>query len=103
MKLFHKGDTVYVVKEGYVDRAQPDAGEPLAVTFDHIEDGLAYVRDQFGLTWEIPAGVICGVPEGHVFAMDLGSTTEANPCLVCGCQIIVPYRGPKAESEGRDA
>jgi hypothetical protein len=47
MKLFHQGDTVYVVKEGYVDRAQPDAGESLAVTFDRIEDCLAYVIDQF--------------------------------------------------------
>jgi hypothetical protein len=49
-------------------------------------------------------GVVCGVPEGHVFAADLGSTGEPNPCLVCGCQILVPYKGPndkqQADSDG---
>jgi hypothetical protein len=100
MKLFQKGDTLYVVKDGYVDRAQPGT-EPLPVTFDRIEDGLAYVRDGSGWTWEIPAGVICGVPEGHVFAKDLGTTPEPNPCLVCGCQIIEPYRGPENAADDR--
>jgi len=54
------------------DRALPGT-EPLPGIFDRIEDGLAYARDGLGLTWEIPARVICGVSEGHVFAMDLES------------------------------
>lgn len=95
MRFFKQGDFVYVVKPGYLveERVQLDATEPLSVVFDRVEHGLAYVRDRAGLTWEIPMGVVCGVPEGHVFAADLGSTGEPNPCLVCGCQILVPYKG----------
>ena len=99
MKIFQRGDAVFVVKPGYLveERVQLDATEPLSVVFDRVEHGLACVRDHAGLTWEIPMGVVCGVPEGHVFASDLGSTGQPNPCLVCGCQILVPYRGPSGE------
>jgi hypothetical protein len=104
MKLFEQGDTVYVVRKGYLveEEAQLGGAEPLAVVFGRVEDGLAYVKDRAGLTWEIPMAAICGVPEGHVFAANQGSTGKSNPCLVCGCEIIVPYRGPKGEG-GDDA
>jgi hypothetical protein len=39
--------------------------------------------------------VVCGVPEGHVFTAHLGSTSEPNPCLASGLEIIVPYQGPR--------
>jgi hypothetical protein len=96
MRTFNRGDVVYVVKPGYLveERVQLDATEPRSVPFDRIEQGLAYVTNCAGLTWEIPASVICGVPEGHVFATDLGTTAEPNPCLVCGCEILVPYKEP---------
>ena len=101
MKLFSRGDTVYVVEERYLveESDQLNADEAFSGTFDRIERGLAYIRDRFGLTWEIPARAICGVPEGHVFAATLGSTSTPNPCLVCGCEILVPYRGLQGESE----
>jgi hypothetical protein len=54
-----------------------------------------YVTDRTGLNWEIPMSDVCGVPEGHVFSAHLGSTSEPNPCLACGVEIIVPYQGPK--------
>ena len=98
MKIFAKGDRVYVVKPGYL------AGDHVpieSVVFDRVENGLAYVTDSTGLHWEIPMSVVCGVPEGHVFAADLGTTSKPNPCLVCGCEIIVPYRGPVSEGEGK--
>jgi hypothetical protein len=91
MKIFAKGDRVYVVEPGYL------AGDHVpieSVVFDRVGDGLAYVTDSTGLHWEIPMGVVCGVPEGHVFAADLGTTSKPNPCLACGCEIIVPYWGP---------
>jgi hypothetical protein len=91
MRMFTKGDRVYVVKPDYL------AGDHVpieSVVFDRVEDGLAYITDSNGLHWEIPMSVVCGVPEGHVFAVDLGTTSKPNPCLECGCEIIVPYRGP---------
>jgi hypothetical protein len=100
MNLFVKGDRVYVVKPDYLagDHVQTDS-----VVFDRVEHGRAYVTDSAGSHWEIPRGYVCGVPEGHVYAADLGTTGEPNPCLVCGCEIIVPYRGSGNAEEDRDA
>lgn len=104
MPTFHQGDVVFVVKPGYLveERAQLDPKEPLSVVFDRVEHGFAYVRDRAGLTWEIPMSVVCGVPEGHVFVADLGTTSEPNPCLVCRCEIIVPCRGPVRDGESEE-
>ena len=95
LKTFKRGDMVYVVKPGYLveEQVQLDGQEPLSVAFDRVEHGLAYVTGRAGLNWEIPMSVLCGVPEGHVFAAHLGSTSEPNPCLACGLEIIVPYQG----------
>jgi hypothetical protein len=90
MKLFAKGDRVYFVKPGCLAGAQAPIER---VVFDREEDGLAYVTDSAGSHWDIPMGFICGVPEGHVFAADLGTTSTPNPCLVCGWEVIVSYRG----------
>lgn len=92
MKLFAKGDRVYFVKPGCLDGAQVPIEN---FVFDREEDfGVAFVTNSAGLQWDVPSGFICGVPEGHVFAADLGTTSTPNPCLVCGWEVIVPYRGP---------
>jgi hypothetical protein len=98
MRMFTNGDQVYVVKAGYLEG---DHVEIESVTFDRVEEGLAYVTDCVGLHWEIPMSVVCGVPEGHVFAADQGTTGQPNPCLVCGCEILVPYRGPADQGQGK--
>jgi hypothetical protein len=90
VKLLVKGDRVYFVKPGCLDGAQVPIEN---FVFDRVEDGMAFVTDGADLQWEIPAGFICGVPEGHVFAADLGTTSTPNPCLVCGWEVIVSYRG----------
>jgi hypothetical protein len=99
LNTFKRGDVVYVVKPGYLveEQVQLDGQEPLSVVLDRVERGLAYVTDRAGLNWEIPMSVVCGVPEGHVFAADLGSTSEPNPCLACGLEIIVKYQSPNAK------
>lgn len=99
MRMFTESGRVYVVKPGYL-AGDRDHVQAESVVFDRVEDGLAYVTDSTGLHWELPMGAICGVPEGHVFAVDLGTTSKPNPCLVCGCEIIVPYRGPASRGEG---
>jgi hypothetical protein len=95
MKIFKPGDIVYVVTPGYLVEVslRLEANEPLKVVFDHFECGLAYVTDLVGSSWEIPNSVICGVPEGHIFDADLGTTPEPNPCVVCGCAPLVPCKG----------
>ena len=45
------------------------------------------------------SAVTVSCAEGHVFAADLGTTGERNPCLVCGCEIIVPYRGYRGANQ----
>ncbi len=61
-------------------RQRLEAGEPLKVVFDHIKCGLAYVIDAAEMH-EIPASVICGVPEGHVFATDVAHSSEEKMTL----------------------
>ena len=89
MKLLVQGDRVYFVKPGCLNGASVPIER---VVLDRVEDGLAYVTDGAGMHWDVPLGFVCGVPEGHVFAADLGTTSKPNPCLVCGSEIIVPYR-----------
>jgi hypothetical protein len=100
MKLLVKGDQVYFVKPGCLAGAQVPIER---VVFDREEDGMAFVTDSAGSHWDIPMGFVCGVPEGHVFAADLGTTSTPNPCLVCGCEVIVSYRGSGNAEEDRDA
>jgi hypothetical protein len=90
MKLLVKGDRVYFVKPGCLDGY---LGSIEGVVFDRVEDGMAFVTDGADLRWDVPMGFICGVPEGHVFAADLGTTSTPNPCLVCGWEVVVSYRG----------
>jgi hypothetical protein len=90
MKPLVKGDRVYFVKPGCLAGTQVPIEN---VVFDRAEDGLAYVTDGAGMHWEVPLGFICGVPEGHIFAADFGTTSTPNPCLVCGWEVIVSYRG----------
>lgn len=90
MKHLVKGDRVYFVKPGCLDGAQVPIEN---VVFDREEDGMAFVTDGTGTQWDVPMGFICGVPEGHVFAADLGTTSTPNPCLACGWEVIVSYRG----------
>ena len=99
MKLF-KGARVYFVKPGCL----AGASAPIErVVFDRAENGLAYLTDGAGSQLEVPEGFICGVPEGHVFAPDLGTTSTPNPCLICGWEVIVTYRGSGNAGEDRDA
>lgn len=47
---------------------------------------------------EIPASILCGVPEGHIFA-DPSSTLPYKQCLVCGCQTPVSDVAPLRDGE----
>src|SRR5260370_141531 len=100
MKIFKSGDMVYVVTPAYLvdSRQRLEAGEPLKVVFDHIKCGLAYVIDAAEMH-EIPASVICGVPEGHVFATDVAHSSEEKTCLVCGCHFPKTYVRPVTNEE----
>jgi len=100
MKVFQRGDAVYVVTPGYLveEKARLESNECLQVIFDRMEGGLAYAFDNLGSMHEIPASILCGVPEGHIFA-DPSSTSPYKQCLVCGCQIPVSYVAPLRDGE----
>lgn len=102
MKVFQRGDSVYVVVPGYLveEKTRLGSNEYLQVIFDHIEDGLAYVLDSVGSMHEISASILCGVPEGHIFAGP-SSTSPYKQCLVCGCQIPASYVAPLRDGELR--
>jgi len=100
MKRLVKGDRVYFVKPGCLDGAQVPIEN---FVFDREEDGMAFVTNSAGLQWDVPSGFICGVPEGHVFAADVGTTSKPNPWLVCGWEVVVTYRGSGYAVEDRDA
>ena len=100
MKIFQPGDSVYVVEPGYLveERARLASNESLQVTFDRVEYGLAYVVDSVGSVHEVPASILCGVPEGHILK-NPGSTPQYKECLVCGCRFPVFYVPPLREGE----
>ena len=86
MKPLEAGDSVYIIVPGYYSHDQSD--EP-AVVLEHVlECGVVGIADRM-----IPKSVVCRVPEGHVFAHDLGTTGSPNPCLACGMTMVVPYKG----------
>ena len=100
MKIFRRGDSVYVIAPGYLveEKARLESNDFLQVIFDHVEDGLAYVIDSVGSVHELPASIVCGAPEGDVFSHS-SSPSQYKQCLVCGCQFPLFYVVPLREGE----